>query len=39
MANQQDLSDLVTHRLLLSEAAEGFAMFEKQLARKVVLVI
>jgi threonine dehydrogenase-like Zn-dependent dehydrogenase len=37
MANKAKLASMVTHRLPLSEAAHGYEIFEKQLARKVVL--
>lgn len=36
-AHQELLADFVTHTLPLSQAAEGFAIFEKHQARKVVL--
>jgi len=37
LANRSKLTNFVTHELPLSEAARGFAIFEKQAARKVVL--
>lgn len=38
VANEAQLTSMITHRLPLEEAASGYAMFEKQLARKVVLI-
>ncbi|KFY85773.1 hypothetical protein V500_08142 [Pseudogymnoascus sp. VKM F-4518 (FW-2643)] len=38
LANQDKLQGFVTHHLSMSEAASGYAMFEKQKARKVVLI-
>ncbi len=32
------MSSMITHRLPLSEAAKGYEMFEKQQARKVILI-
>jgi len=37
MVNRKKFSGFVTHRLPLAEAAEGYRLFEKQEARKVVL--
>lgn len=37
-ANKEKLASMVTHRLPLSKAAYGYEIFEKQLARKVILV-
>jgi len=36
--NKEQLTSMITHRLPLSEASHGYAMFEKQEARKVVLM-
>ncbi|KEF56200.1 uncharacterized protein A1O9_07781 [Exophiala aquamarina CBS 119918] len=36
-ANKEKLASMVTHRLPLSEAAHGYEIFERQLARKVIL--
>jgi threonine dehydrogenase-like Zn-dependent dehydrogenase len=37
LENRSKLANFVTHDLPLSEASRGFAIFEKQMARKVVL--
>jgi threonine dehydrogenase-like Zn-dependent dehydrogenase len=37
--NKEKLSDFITHRLPILEAARGYELFEKQKARKVVLVV
>ncbi|KAK5568248.1 hypothetical protein LTR43_006389 [Exophiala xenobiotica] len=37
-ANKDKMSNMITHRLPLSEAAKGYEMFEKQQARKVILI-
>lgn len=37
LSNKDSLTDFVSHELPLSEAPQGYAMFEKQQARKVVL--
>jgi threonine dehydrogenase-like Zn-dependent dehydrogenase len=38
VANSDKVRKFVTHKLPISEAAKGYEIFEKQLARKVVLV-
>lgn len=38
VVNEAKLTAMITHRLPLSEAAQGYSMFEKQQARKVVLI-
>ncbi|KAK5189712.1 hypothetical protein LTR20_009275 [Exophiala xenobiotica] len=38
VANSDKVREFVTHKLPISEAAKGYEIFEKQLARKVVLV-
>jgi threonine dehydrogenase-like Zn-dependent dehydrogenase len=37
-SNKDRLSNMITHHLPLSEAAKGYEMFEKQEARKVILI-
>ncbi|OQV08807.1 hypothetical protein CLAIMM_13025 [Cladophialophora immunda] len=37
VANKEKLSSMITHRLPMSKAAYGYEIFEKQLARKVIL--
>ncbi|KIX04245.1 uncharacterized protein Z518_07799 [Rhinocladiella mackenziei CBS 650.93] len=37
IANREKLASMVTHCLPLAEAAHGYEIFEKQLARKVIL--
>lgn len=38
VANKDKLSSMITHRLPFSQAAKGYEMFEKQQARKVILI-
>ncbi|KAI1610531.1 chaperonin 10-like protein [Exophiala viscosa] len=38
VANKDKLSGMITHRLPLSQAAHGYDIFEKQQARKVILI-
>lgn len=38
IANADKVREFVTHKLPVSEAAKGYEIFEKQQARKVVLV-
>ena len=38
VANSDKVREFVTHKLPISDAAKGFEIFEKQMARKVVLV-
>lgn len=35
--NKEKLADVISHRLPLTEAAEGYRLFDTQVARKVVL--
>jgi len=37
-ANRAKLATMITHRLPLAEAAYGYSLFEKQQAKKVVLI-
>ncbi|OCT51771.1 alcohol dehydrogenase [Cladophialophora carrionii] len=38
-ANQDKLQSFITHRLPLSSAAQGYELFDKQMARKVLLTV
>ena len=38
VANSDKVREFVTHKLPVTEAAKGYEIFEKQQARKVVLV-
>lgn len=38
VANKDKFSNVISHRLPMADAAEGYALFDKQIARKVLLI-